>query len=401
MLDPGIFRQSDRKYVAYLLNTIKWKRVCWDADRRGYSRLKTAYLRRVIPAEPLSRIIDKLESIGVIEIDHRFVPGKKSKGYRLAPDFWKSKRIICRNSRMIRAVRSMYETEQSTQTPVHRWLDSQLDRVEIDLDRAREMISKMSPADKTRIPVDAYRAILADTCEMIYHGDHRAHADRFGRYHSGITRLAKPLRQCLSVDGHSFINLDVANSQPLIAGILATEFHGSRFRAARLCDRRFATTVNPYRRRLPKVATTTIADDLLEYVELCESGLLYESFLHDGLSRDRVKRALLTAMYGRNHWQDPIKTEIERRFPSLAEMLRRLKQRDYRHAARLMQNVESTVVIHTICGQIMREKPNAPICSIHDSLMTTPPYVDYVREMMIAKFRSLGVTPKIRKECTE
>lgn len=62
-------------------------------------------------------------------------------------------------------------------------------------------------------------------------------------------------------------------------------------------------------------------------------------------------------MYGKNYWRDSLKVQFEAKYPSVATMLIGLKEHDYAHAARLMQNIESTIFIHHICCRIMRERP--------------------------------------------
>jgi len=54
--------------------------------------------------------------------------------------------------------------------------------------------------------------------------------------------------------------------------------------------------------------------------------------------------------------------------------------------------------IYQICGRIMKENPDAPVFTIHDSLMTTLQHKDYIYDVMMSEFESLGVRPTIRKK---
>ena len=63
-----------------------------------------------------------------------------------------------------------------------------------------------------------------------------------------------------------------------------------------------------------------------------------------------------------------------------------------------MQAYEATLVIATICERIMRERPDLPIITIHDSFLTTEEHVAYVKSVILDEFSKVGVTPKLKHE---
>lgn len=63
-----------------------------------------------------------------------------------------------------------------------------------------------------------------------------------------------------------------------------------------------------------------------------------------------------------------------------------------------MQHAESSLFIGAVCGRIMREGPSVPILTIHDSLLTTPQYVDYAESVIREEFDKLGVSPRLKEE---
>ncbi len=103
-------------------------------------------------------------------------------------------------------------------------------------------------------------------------------------------------------------------------------------------------------------------------------------------------------MYGENKWKFPLKDQMAARFPSIMEMLASLKKRNYRHAAHLMQNVESTMMIHEVCRRLMDKHPHKPIFTIHDSIITTPDHAATVRQIMLDTFVHIGIHPHIRMD---
>jgi len=52
------------------------------------------------------------------------------------------------------------------------------------------------------------------------------------------------------------------------------------------------------------------------------------------------------------------------RYPDVFAVLRALKRKDYRRSAWTLQNAEATLVIGTICGRLMRERPDLTVCGL-------------------------------------
>jgi hypothetical protein len=120
--------------------------------------------------------------------------------------------------------------------------------------------------------------------------------------------------------------------------------------------------------------------------------------MRPGDDRGRVKRRFLTAMYGKNHWQDSIKHQLSKHYPSVAGMLKSLKRHNYRHAAHVIQNAEATIFIHVICNRIRNDRPDLPIFTIHDSILTVPSAAPYVKSVILDEFGKLGIHPILKTE---
>ena len=392
-MNPKILPKEQRQYAAFFLNLLHWKWCCWQAEADGFIRLKQEYILRVIPQEIFHPIRRRLVGRGIVEFDATWVPDTRCQGYRLADAYRKTKRIVCRNKELAERIQKLYTAERGPCLPVHRWLESKLDLLTFDWERAQEVIAKMQPDDDSSLAVEEYRQAVAEACQRLAHADHWFHCDDYGRCHTPVTNLPKELRCCLSVDGQPLVNLDLANSQPLMAGIVAAEYYGSKRKAARLLARRFGGK-NPYCGRTPQTAATQ-KPDLANYLKVCEEGRLYESLMLPGEERERFKREFFGMMYGKKRRRG---SRLEVAYPAVAEMLARLKRRDYRHAAHLMQNVEATLFIHCVCGRLMQEEPTMPVYTIHDSVLTTPEYVGTARKAIREVFGRLGLQPTIREE---
>ncbi len=401
-LRPSLIPRGQRQFAAYFLNLLHWKWLCWQADERGFIRLKQEYITRIILPEVWPEIRDRLWGKGVIHWDSTWTPGKRSQGYRLAPEFRKTRRIPCTSASLARRIQRVYAAESVPLVPVHRWLEGKLNLLRIDVERAHGVISTMKPDKGSAMPVDEYHSLLVETCKRIDTAAHWFVCDRFGRVHTPLTALAKKLRCCLSVNGQPLVGLDLANSQPLIAGLVARQFYRNGKTAMRLRARSFRRGSNPYHRRHPRPnESDTGRPDLKRYIEVCESGQLYESLMRPGDERDRIKTGFLTAMYGKNRWRDRIKDRLTEGYPSVAFMLASLKKRNHRHAAHVIQNAEATIFVHGIADRIRRERPDYPIFTIHDSVLTMPDNVDYVRTVTMDEFSKLNVHPTLHEEREE
>jgi hypothetical protein len=102
--------------------------------------------------------------------------------------------------------------------------------------------------------------------------------------------------------------------------------------------------------------------------------------------------------FGKTCYRSKLKDRFEKRFPSVAKMLREMKKRDYRRSSWLMQNYEATVFIYNICNRIRAERPELVLFTIHDSILTVPSEVEYVASVIRDEFRRLGITPTLKRE---
>jgi len=302
-MSPSILTREHRQPAAYFLNLLHWRWLCWQADAKGWVRLKQEYIVRVIPAEIWPAIRDRLVGRGVIEHNTTWVPKIRSQGYRLAPEYRAAKRIECTDEALARRIREVYADERGANLPVHRWLAENLERLDFDLGRAEKIIDTLEPDPDSPIPIDEYRDLLRGIALRLANRDHRLTCDPYGRVHTLVTRLAKELRRCLSVDGQPLVGLDLANSQPLIAGLVARQFYGSEMAAARLRARTFKLKArDPYHQRTPqRYEPDPSHTDLAEYMRVCQAGRLYESLMRPGEDRERFKRQFLTMMYAANN----------------------------------------------------------------------------------------------------
>lgn len=85
-------------------------------------------------------------------------------------------------------------------------------------------------------------------------------------------------------------------------------------------------------------------------------------------------------------------------FPGVASVIRSHKRDDYAELARQMQKRESDLIIGSVCGRLMREHPEVPVLTIHDSLMTTPEHSDLIAGMVREAMEGAGIHPTLTVE---
>jgi hypothetical protein len=138
------------------------------------------------------------------------------------------------------------------------------------------------------------------------------------------------------------------------------------------------------------------------FLQKCEQGQIYQALSSPADDRNRIKRRLLCAFYRNpreeSRFPNAMWARLSRMFPAVAMVLTELKRTDYRCAAWLMQNLESMMFIHRVCGRIKRERPDVPLLTKHDSIGTVPQHVEFVEAVIRDEFLKLGVEVHLKKE---
>ena len=149
--------------------------------------------------------------------------------------------------------------------------------------------------------------------------------------------------------------------------------------------------------------TDNWADDVKEFVELCEQGILYDDLMRrlniPAKRRDSFKRLFFSQVFfGKIKTTGRVRELFARDFPTVYKAINDLKRKDYRQLAYLLQAHESKIMIDIICRRILDELPGTFIATIHDSIMTTPDKADEVKAIMVREFQRFGLNPMIRME---
>ena len=144
--------------------------------------------------------------------------------------------------------------------------------------------------------------------------------------------------------------------------------------------------------------TDNWTDDVKEFVELCEQGILYDDLMRrlniPARRRDSFKRLFFSQVFfGKIKTTGRVRELFARDFPTVYKAINDLKRKDYRQLAYLLQAHESKIMIDIICRRILAELPGTFIGTIHDSIMTTPDKAEEVKTIMVREFQRFGLEP--------
>lgn len=431
----------------YLLHRIIWGQVMKKRTIDNFVPLKFDYLREVIPDRIVVPLKNALIAEEVIECDGHYIEGRKSLGYRLGEKHWKARliRIAVGDEATAKKIRAVRRARyKKVRLDVHCWLRSQFKRLEVDQPLALSLLSGHRRFELVKIPVDqiAYKETEFGPC-------------RYGRVHSSLTRSSRRIRPALHVSGKSLVMLDVANSQPLFMALLVINyrrqgnktfgyvtFSNNSTNQYKDIDKIIEETVSSFtpihnfstssaflpanttriasRKEeqspteqdikttalLPRglsVNRDFLSQDEQHFVMLCEQGILYRTLKDEMEDREMplrhwVKTEMFEVLFGSNRLKSRLKDIFEETFPGVAEVIRVHKTKDYRFLPRLLQNIEANFVINGVCRRIMTEMPDAPVYTIHDSILTTRPFVEPIRQIMVEDFARLGLTPTLHEK---
>ncbi len=146
-----------------------------------------------------------------------------------------------------------------------------------------------------------------------------------------------------------------------------------------------------------------LPQDVLEFIDLCERGILYDDLMRRlGVPphrRKAFKRLVFAQVFfGRNQQTGRLRDLFAGDFPTVYQVINDLKRKDYRQLAYLLQAHESKLMIDIICRRILEEWPGTFVGTIHDSILTTPEKAVEVRAIMVREFHKFGLRPTIRTE---
>lgn len=337
------------------------------------------------------------------------------------------------------------------------------DKLQIDIDYVNEFLKeeyKLKVNNDALKDYDRSRKKFKEPISQLNHAKISAekinreeyyllHDDNVYRFHSNLTNMRSVIRNAVTYDGQKLISIDIKNSQPYLSTILLSRSfwieknfepnHNNSLSISfnepktantyafnnindniykvdgKIDDRLNISHIKTHNSdsyiMLGDINKTLMNNEFSQYINLVVSGGLYEFLeqqfaFHLGetfATRKEVKTAVFQVLFTDNRFlgQEDAKPKklFKQMFPYVYEVFRQIKSKDKTLLPRLLQSIESYLIIDVIAKRISIEYPNAPIYTIHDSISTTEEYVDVVEAIMTEELsKAIGHAPKLARE---
>lgn len=377
----------------FFLHTLYLQRILTGTARHEYVEINSEYFKKHVTTDHAPAIKKFWIEHGVIECDGSYQVGVSSKGYRFTKAYRDEKAVDTKYfdkgfERKVYKLRQLTKNGKIDLTvKQHAFLKFCLEDLRIDATAAQLRLNQQLYATQG---TKAQRAKLFDkvnlnTIAINAIRDREFHISRDvtgRRVHTNITNLMSLVRQYLYLEtGEELVNLDVPNSQPLLLCVLLLDHFGK-----------------------------DVSTDVLDYIQACEKGQIYETLMTkiglnpaDKAARKRFKtRMFKCVFYGQN--KNAENYEEWKAFRSLyrgvADFITDQKRVDYKSLSHKMQRAESALIIDDVIRTIAENHSPEHFfaTTIHDSIICTKDNAEYVRTLMVAAFKKVGLNVRIVPE---
>ncbi len=433
--NPPKFPGYKKDKLLYLVSKLYYDSLCKEeyglGDNEGIP-LCSGFLESLIGKSYKSHLKYLLDN-RVITIVSGYIPGEHCRSYMLndhyfgIPEWYEIKNYIL--SKNLKKLKKQENT--GSQYP---YLQKWFNKLTLDIEQA-DVTTNLSFELKKACP--EYQEVTFGTNRIknpdrqYYHskmvieyfktGEHPFYIDKKGnRAHTILTRSNKNIRHFITCKGKNLVSVDLKNSQPYLLLCLANPL---MFQKNKKKDGKHTQTQprTHYTISIPDISPNYLSSIILglsseilysiefqEYKKLVSSGDIYEFFedkididpneLKKGISkRDIVKHRMMLCLYSKNGgYSGGMKTAFKKHFPKLYALICKLKAKKHNTLALLLQRIESYLILDVICTRISVEKPDLPIFTIHDCIVTTIGNEQYVSNIVKEEMeKAVGVPPRV------
>lgn len=245
-----------------------------------------------------------------------------------------------------------------------------------------------------------------------------SHQDTDKRLHTNITNLKSVLRQFLYYKNKKLVNIDLKNSQIYFLAMLLLTIKHKKVIEVR------NTNVNII---LHELSETIDMIELQRFVDCAVNGVFYqvlgqELIIENGFNKlyekrkfdvkrkrmiyeiydnpkELMKPITFELLFSSNDTSSKEKDWFYEKFPTISNVLMKIKEIDYRKLALLLQNIESDIILNKVTKFISKQYPYVFMLTIHDSIMTLPEHANIVQKVIIdVTLELFGYSPKLSIE---
>ena len=142
----------------------------------------------------------------------------------------------------------------------------------------------------------------------------------------------------------------------------------------------------------------SVINEVTKYLQWCAEGIYDKLAIKTHQPRPKVKKDMFAGvLFSReNNWHNKTAVAFEKEFPYIRQQIRDMKAHGYQKVAHEMQRTEAAFMFSKVVPRLLQENPQMPIFTLHDSIVTTPHYSQYVQDVMVDEFRKLDINAKVR-----
>jgi len=395
----------------------------------GYVPLNSTLLRKKI--RNYNQYLDYLVASGVLLCDNYYIKEEKSRGYKFNEEYFtKVEPYEITKYTLIKSIKAG-SRENKTVPKKYEYLVNWFDDLALD-PSAFDYLNNKYPDPLNEESINKYNSAFRNL-NWIQDNDYYFSVDTTGnRFHSNLTSLNSDLRKFLLSQNQPLVAVDIKNSQPYLSIILLNpSFYQNNTDTFNIYNINtyntssttiynpsniYTTTTNHPQFSPPPMLHKTLEEidnqDVKNYIELVENGLIYEYLaneikdeLGEDLRDDRkaIKAIVFTILYTANQFIGQPEATPKRlfrdRFPTVYKVFSAIKREDKKTLAILLQRIEAYLVLDKICPRITQERPKLPIYTIHDSIVTTLGNEEYVKAIMEEELTAtIGHKPSLKIE---
>lgn len=391
------------------------------AESRWVS-IHSSVLRSALGERTYKETLNLAVNLGIIEVDNVYLPASQSddgkgltKRYRLQTPYsaarWQRVRVSCRQVLNYLERRRNYARHKSNWLPVHHHLWKWVQKVTVEGEPPTRL------GENTRL-----------TFDMIRKRDYwSATRCRYGRFHTILTTCKKELRDAWRINGEPLVELDIRNCQPLllawfvyfVAGkeliinkqIKYLTKNSNQSNSNNLMYTPYVLQSDTLKLPNPLPPRDLRPEDAFLMLNHCENACFYDVFFEKAFPGCQLtdtqyqssKQQILTEFY--DDWEQRRTRKmifvdvLEQSFPTAFRVCEKVKASGFEELARLMQRLESFVIIENVCQRLMDQHPAIPIITVHDALFTTEQHVPRVRDVIRETFLDvLGVNVAFKND---
>jgi len=435
---PTAIKKCNVTYLIYIIHLITWIPAANKGlvIRNGYVPINSTLLQRRI--RNYRSYIDYLLVNKIIQTDNQYIKGKKSKGYRLAWQYCQGiKKVTVGDESLLPSEKNENQLRPSIKRKYNhllKWYNSDLqinyalamEYIEADLHRklSAPVLQRLrAKPQELRNPRRQYQSATVNIEKIAAAHFSPFIDDNVCRLHSVLSNLYSPLRNCLTYNGLDLVSIDIKNCQPYLSTVLLNPLFWSDdnkhcalltvndvFSSCKRDVFKSSSSLSSFI-MLCKNDKTRTGSDLHKYIELVKDGVFYEYIEHEILKgtvkcdneRKKVKAAVFQVLFTDNRYigQEEAKPKrlFKKHFPTVYKIFSAIKRHDKTILPRLLQRIESHLVLLVIAKRIAKERRKLPIFTIHDSIITTKGNEEYVRAIIADEMKkAIGIAPKLSTE---